>query len=60
MKPKATHTTFYKGKKIRIVLRTGEVIIDKFVERKAQFLVFENHKFESRELKNCSLYKAKD
>jgi hypothetical protein len=33
MKPRATHTTFYTGAKIRIILRNGSVIIAKFKER---------------------------
>lgn len=32
-KPRTTHTTFYTGAKIRIILRSGEVIIAKFKER---------------------------
>jgi hypothetical protein len=32
-KPRRTHTTFYTGAKIRIIMRTGEIIVAKFKER---------------------------
>lgn len=32
-KPRTSHTTFYTGSKIRIIMRSGEVIIAKFKER---------------------------
>ena len=35
-KAKSTHTTFYKGAKIRMILRDGRVIVAKFIEKVGQ------------------------
>lgn len=32
-KPRTTHTSFYTGARIRIIMRNGDVIIAKFKER---------------------------
>lgn len=33
------HTSFRQGKRLRIVLRSGEIFEDHFVERKGRFLI---------------------
>ena len=40
MKPGATHGTFYRGKRVRVILRTGEFFVDKFVRATKDSLVF--------------------
>lgn len=32
-KPRTTHTSFFKGSKIRVIFRDGAVVIGKFVEK---------------------------
>lgn len=45
---KFPHTHFTKGKTVRIKLRGGEVVIGRFVQRCARFVVLENAKIETR------------
>lgn len=40
---KTPHTAVYKGKRVKVILRDGEEFIDKFVDRKSRFVIFENH-----------------
>jgi hypothetical protein len=39
--PKATHGTFYRGKRVILRMRDGSIVIDKFVETRSRYLVFE-------------------
>jgi hypothetical protein len=39
--PKATHGTFCRGKRVLLRMRDGTKIVDKFVEARSQYLVFE-------------------
>lgn len=32
-KPRTTHTSFFKGSKIRVIFRDGAVVIGKFIEK---------------------------
>lgn len=54
---KAPHTTFYRGKRVRIVLRNGQVIIDRFVERTGHYVVFENNRLRGRDIRSATIYK---
>ena len=38
---KATHGTFYRGKRVLLRMRDGRIAIDKFVEARSRYLVFE-------------------
>jgi hypothetical protein len=40
-KPMNKHTTARKGKRIHIILNTGEEYIDKLVDRKSKYYLFE-------------------
>jgi len=42
MKPKATHRTFPKGKRVRVILRNGMSFVDKFVKSTSQGMYFAN------------------
>lgn len=39
------HTACRRGKWVRLTLRDGRVVVDKFVERTPKFIVLENHRF---------------
>ena len=38
---KATHGTFSRGKRVILRVRDGRIVIDKFVETRSRYLVFE-------------------
>ncbi|MBZ5608791.1 MAG: hypothetical protein LAP38_11060 [Acidobacteriia bacterium] len=38
---KATHGTFSRGKRVILRMRDGRIVIDKFVETRSRYLVFE-------------------
>jgi hypothetical protein len=41
MTSKATHGTFYRGKRVVLRMRDGRIVIDRFVETRSRYLVFE-------------------
>jgi len=59
MKPKRPHTAFYTGSKIRIILRTGEVVIAKFKEnyQKNRIRTFDKGDFLVSNIKSACYYK---
>lgn len=54
---KFPHTHFARGKRIKIVLRDGTIIIDKFVERRERFIITENHRVSTKGLKSVGYFK---
>jgi hypothetical protein len=40
---RSPHTSCPRGKRVRIVMRSGEIIIDKFVDRTSRFIVLEEY-----------------
>lgn len=38
---KATHGTFYRGKRVILRMRDGRIVIDRFVETRSRYLIFE-------------------
>lgn len=53
------HTNYPKGKRVRIVLRDGSVIIDKYIEKTGKFIITENHRLRGRDIKAMSDYKER-
>lgn len=51
------HTAVKKGKRVKVVLKSGETFIDKFMDRKARYVIFENHKVEKGNIKSFSIFK---
>lgn len=52
------HTSAPKGKKVRIKLKTGDIIITKFIKRDEQSnIITEAGKFRKKQLKSFSIYK---
>ena len=56
----ATHTSTYKGKRVRIKLKDGEVFVDKFTDKKGRFVYFEKRgKIPVKDIKSFSINKLK-
>ena len=51
------HHNFDKMTKIRIKLNTGEVITDRYIETKANYLITENYKLKWKDIKSTTIYK---
>jgi hypothetical protein len=58
MKPKQTHTSVRRGKRVRVILRTGERFIDVFVDSDHRRIVFRNRIILVRELRSMSIAKG--
>lgn len=54
------HTTFSKGTTVRVVLRSGEVLITKFVERKPKYIILQDRRLSGREVKSITIYKESE
>ena len=52
---KTPHTSAPRGKRIRVVLRNGDVISDRFVERTGKFIVPEGMKLRGSDIKSLSI-----
>lgn len=51
------HSSCRKGKRVRLILRTGELIISKFVENKGHVIVLESGDYTMDQVKSFSIYK---
>ncbi len=52
------HTATFKGRKVRIILRDGTVIIDRFLNRtRSKMIVLEHRKIHVREIRAFAPYK---
>lgn len=56
---KTPHTSCMRGTRVRVVLRDGSVIIDRFVERTGKFIVLAGHRLRGGEVKAFSIYRGK-
>lgn len=52
------HTSTVPGRRVRVILKNGKTIIDRFKERTGQFVVLENHRLKGRDIRAMSDYKA--
>ena len=52
------HLSCNKGKRVRVLLRNGEIIIDKFVEKKGRFVLLEGRKLRTVEIKSFVIFKG--
>ncbi|MDR5777587.1 MULTISPECIES: hypothetical protein [unclassified Caballeronia] len=55
---KTPHTCCARGTRVRVVLRNGDVIVDRFVERTGKFVVLAKHRIRGGELKSFGIYKG--
>ncbi len=54
----STHSSTYKGKRVRIKLKNGDVFVDKFVDSKGRYIFFEEHgKIAKKDIANFSINK---
>ena len=54
----STHSSTYKGKRVRIKLKDGEVFVDKFVDSKGRYIFFEERgKVAKKDISNFSINK---
>lgn len=57
------HTSVRKGKRVRIVLKDGTIIIDKFKERTGKFVIIgdetHNNPIRAGDIKSFGIYKHK-
>lgn len=57
----STHSSTFKGRRVRIRLKNGDVFVDKFVDSKARHIIFEEHgKVLKKDISNFSIYKWPD
>ena len=52
------HTAVKKGKRVKVVLKSGEEFIDKFVDRKSRYVTFENRKVLKGDIKSFAIFKG--
>jgi hypothetical protein len=52
-----THTHFTRGKRIRITLHDGTILVDKFTEQQSKYLITEHHKIPKKSLKSVNIFK---
>lgn len=52
---KTPHTSCARGTRVRVVLRTGEVIVAKFLERTGKFVLLEGHRLRGGDIKNFGI-----
>jgi hypothetical protein len=56
---KATHGTFARGKRVIVRMRDGSIVIDKFVETRSRYLVFEElGKVLREDIDSATIYKG--
>ena len=56
----STHSSTYKGKRVRIKLKNGDSFVDKFVDTKSGVVYFEERgKVLKKDIKNFKIYKGK-
>lgn len=53
------HTSTYKGKRVRIKKKDGTVFVDKFLDEKSTYILFEeNGKQYKKDIVNFSIYRG--
>lgn len=56
---KNPHTTFTKGKRIIIKLCSGEIFLDKFIEKLSKGIMVETREFiPTKEIKSITIYRG--
>lgn len=58
MKPKACHTSMKTGARVIAFLRDGSRVVGKFIERKGRFVVLDNARIATGDLRQLSYYKV--
>lgn len=50
------HHEFRKGQKVLVILRTGEQIVDKYIESKSNFLKLQNNNIKWEDIRSSTIY----
>ena len=50
----APHTHFPRGRRVRVVLRDGTVIVGKFMERTSRHIVLDSHRIRTNTLRSVT------
>jgi len=53
------HSSVYRGKRVRIKLRDGRVIIGRFVERRVPYVFLDCAKVHLKDVDSFGIYKAR-
>ncbi len=57
--PRQPHTACYRGKRVRVKLKSGEVFVDKFHDRTKSFVVFQSgREVKKGDIVSFSFYKG--
>lgn len=51
------HHNFKKGQKVYCILRDGSVIIDRYKQTTAHYLILNNHRIKWKNLRSSTIYK---
>lgn len=57
---RTSHLSVQKGKRVLIILRTGERIIAKFVEKKNARIILDIGEIQTKDIRVLSLYKGEE
>lgn len=57
---KTPHSCCRRGKRIRLVLRSGAIIVSKFIERTGKFVILESGRYEMCDIKSFTINKNYD
>jgi len=52
------HTAVKKGKRVKVVLKSGEEFVDKFIDRKSRYVTFETRKVLKGDIKSFGIFKG--
>jgi len=52
------HTAVKKGKRVKVILKSGEVFVDKFIDRKSRYVAFETRKVLKGDIKSFAIFKG--
>jgi hypothetical protein len=57
---KATHTTFYRGKRVFIAFRDGTTVVDRYIDRNRDCVILEElGKVKIKTIRSIGIYKEK-
>ena len=51
------HTAAKKGKRVKVILKSGEEFVDKFIDRKSRYVTFEKRRVLKGDIKSFSIFK---
>lgn len=55
---KAPHLSVRQGKRVKVLLRDGSEFIDKFIESKSKYVIFQNRQVNNNKIRSMIIYKG--